>query len=509
MNSQADSPSCRREFFAVVVILALFVVVNLAVATRTPTVNCDEPGYCDPAANLYLGNGFTSNMWGQDPKSFWCGNVPLYQGILFCFFKVLGFGFFQARLVNTVLVAVAGLLIWLGLKQASIIQQSKNRLLALALILSGSVSTVTFRTIRYDATMFFVCAMVFFACSFPGKRPWKFLLIVLCSSLLLPAGIPMLPYVCLLLFLYAAVYGFSEWKSIVSIAAGMALGLAGLLIFYHAFGSVHAFIQIILPFTAAGTEGTSHLAAKIFGTPENPDSLLTCFFGKPTEFLDQKVLFDYSAALLFIVLIAAAMKAWKTMGAADRKLIVFLVSITLVVPPVMHMAGHYRSMYRWMTYIPLAMALPRLFEISALKNPIYVRRMAYALVSISLLLGIPARTLAIVPRWNERSPGPLQQVVAQIAKPADAVVGSFKTYFVLKPRVKIFYAYGLPARGDLSTTPAVPTNEFTLLCVFPDDFQAATNIIGGQWKKLSLDNVEGAAALAKTRYAVDFYRRAE
>ena len=176
-------PACPRwELAGAIFIVSVFLLVNLLVATRTPTVYVDEPQYCDPAANLFLGDGFTSTMWGQGRGDFWCGNAPFYQGILDGFFKIFGFGLFRARAVNSLLAGAGGLLIWAALRRTAFVRQPANRLLCLALVLSGSVTTLTFRTIRPDTTMFFTCAMVFFACSLPAGWRGRYVLVGLASA---------------------------------------------------------------------------------------------------------------------------------------------------------------------------------------------------------------------------------------------------------------------------------------------------------------------------------------
>jgi len=86
------------------------------------------------------------------------------------------------------------------------------------------------------------------------------------------------------------------------------------------------------------------------------------------------------------------------------------------------------------------------------------------------------------------------------------VVCNYKAYFAIRPHAKLVYACELPARGVLSRQPDLPTNDVSLLCLIPEDLSSVTNLIGGRWKKLPPDN-SSAAALARTRYAVDFYRR--
>ncbi len=509
-RSTSPAPS-RRELAGALLILFVFISINLVTATRTPTVYVDEPVYCDPAANLYFGSGFTSTMWGQPRDAFWCGNVPLYQGILWLWFKLAGFGFFQVRALNTLLTAAAGLLIWSALRRTSLVLQPGHRLLSLALILSGYMSALTFRTARPDATMFFVCALVFFGLNFKNSIAAKWILPCAASFFLPVAGIPMLPYIGLLLVLYLAFYRTTNVAGIFAVALGMLGGVAALACFYEHFASVRAFVEIILPFTSLGATGghISFLRGKIFGDSFGGENLWTSFFGNPLEFEHPRTRFDYGAAILFAVGLALYFSARKTAGPADRRFMRFILAIALVVPPFMHFAGHYQSYYRWMSYLPLAMALPRFLEINreSAGSPLF-RRAALMAMGLSILLGAPLRNLIAVPGWNPRSPAALEQVSAQVVQANDIVVADYKAWFALRPCTKLLYAYGLTARGDFKDTVDLPTNSVTLLCLFPENLATVTNRIGGNWQKISLDNLPGSAALTHTRYNLDFYRRA-
>ena len=511
MNHPSPAPS-RREWTGVLLILALFIVSNVLVGTLTPTVYMDEPEHCDPAANLYFGAGFTSTAWAQSRTAFWSGYVPLYSGILWAFFKLAGFGFFQARFVNTLLTACAGLLVWSALARTSLVRTPANRLLGLALILSGSISTLTFRTIRPDATMFLVCAVVFYAGSFATGGGARYLLAGGFSLLLPFAGVSLLPYVGMLLFLNFVIYRWANLRLLIAIGCGMTLGVVALLLFYRHFSALPAFLHFLLPSTIIGgtsAGGTSFLRAKIFGDSLGSINVITSFFGNPLEFRSHGTMFDYSAALLFAAVLLLSLTAWRAVPAA-RRFMVFIVAATLLVPLVMFFAGHYPSYYRWMTYIPLAIAVPRLLEIHrAAGLPVRPRGVVLAIAGLSLMLGIPARSLAIAPVWRSRSTAPLEQVAKAVVRDNDEVIGDYKAYFALKPRCKLLYTFGMNAYGDFSQITDLPTNDISLLCLLPEDVDSVTNAIGGAWTKVPLDNVPGADALTKTpRYAVEFYRRA-
>ena len=354
----------RQELAGVFSILLVFLLVNALVGTLTPTVYMDEPEHTDPAANLYFGHGFTSTAWAQPHTAFWSGYVPLYSGILWLWFKLAGFGFFQARFINTLLAAFGGLLIWSAVRRNGLIRESSSRLLCLALVLSGSVSTLTFRTIRPDTAMFALCALVFFLCSLTSLGVTRYLVVALTCLLLPFAGLPILPYIALLLVLIVLFYGFGNLRAMLAIGCGLAVGIGALLLFYRQFLALDSFLHFLLPSTIlnSAAPGTSSLHNKIFGESLGSANLFTSFFGNPLEFRSQANLFDYSAALLFAALIVLSLSAWPAVARA-RQFALFMLAVTLLVPPGIYFAGHFPSYYRWMTYIPLAIAVPRLLEI--------------------------------------------------------------------------------------------------------------------------------------------------
>jgi hypothetical protein len=510
-NTQSAGDT-RQEWFWVGLLLSVFALINLTVATHTPVVSSDEPGYTDPAANLYLGSGFTSTMWGQGSHEFWCGNVPLFQGILYVGFKLFGFGLFQARAVNLVLAGGGVFLIWAGLSFSRIIGTRAGRILCVALMLSGAVTTLTFRTVRPDATMFFVCALVFFCSQLPFQMRYRCLLAGLAATLLPVAGMPMLPYIGTMTLIGVICLGWTAAGLLVSVCVGIGCGIGLLAVFYNYFSSFKTFLAIVLPFTVLGGQhdgsGPGRWHAKVFGEYPGSDNLLTCFFGNPISFIDQKTICDYSAALLFMLFLVMAAQVWRTADQLVRRRIVFVVLLTLIVPPAMHMAGHYRSMYRWMTYIPLTIATP---WILGLKPELLKYRplswLTASAIASALIMGIPARTLIIIPTWSARSITPIDHVVTDLVHPDDVVICNRQSWFAVRPHAGQVYCCDLPAVGEFSRTVVLPTNSVTLLCLCAKDYAPVTQAIGGRWQKIQAAECPDLTALSKTRYDVDFYRR--
>jgi len=419
--------------------------------------------------------------------------------------------FFQARVVNTLLAGFSGWMIWYALKRSEWIKTAPYRLLSLVLVLSGSVSTQTIRTIRPDTMMFTICAAVFLVWTIRPVK-WRLPAVFLSSSLLLPAGLPMLPYSILMLALVLVSFGTGLIKTAAAALTGMVGGMGWLCLFYGHFSSIRAFTDIVMPFTIVGANNSSFaskLAIKFVGDAvDYPDTIFTSFFGNPFEFISPKTLFDYSSALLFLLIVGLTAWQWARLESMQKRLALFAVLMVLIVPPSLHIAAHYRSMYRWMTYMPLCVVVPCFVE--AVLRGTKERAIHQAVGGIlfaTILLGVPARTILVLPWWSERSIGPLNEAAQRIVSKSDVVIGDSKVYFAVRPLAKTIFMVGLPARGRFDLIKDLPKSEITLLCLRPDEFEAMASTIGGNWHRVASGNPSQEKELEQTRYNVNFYRR--
>jgi hypothetical protein len=319
-----------------------------------------------------------------------------------------------------------------------------------------------------------------------------------------------LPFVGLLLVFQLVVYRFRNLGLLISVGSGLTLGIGLLLLFYYHFGVLNHFFNFVHYATNndAAQRASRSLKTIIFGDLPGDGNLFTSFFGNPVSFLNLKTLFDYSAFLLFILAAFIACNIWRTADTPARRLMSFVLLTTLVLPPALHVAAHYWSYYRWMSYMPLAIVVPHLLELAQGTNrwPL-VRRVATCVLGLSLFLGVPFRTLIILPDWPSRSVTPLERVTAKVVQPSDTVICNFKVYFSVRKRAELVFCYGMSAKNEFDLIKDLPTNQISLLCLSPDNFPKVTRVIGGKWKKLPLDQDPEAVALSHTRYAVDFYRR--
>jgi hypothetical protein len=225
------------------------------------------------------------------------------------------------------------------------------------------------------------------------------------------------------------------------------------------------------------------------------------------ELYSKDTLFDHSAFLLFWVAIALSLKLWGKTDGQTRKLTVLVLAIALTVPPLLHFTGHYFYYYRWMTYMPLAMLIPRLLESCEMFGLTVARRAGLLVAGLCLFLGAPARTLMALPDWSQRSIKPIVAAAKAVVRTNDVVICDYKAYFAIRPQARLVFAYGVTAFGDFTLIKNLPTNAVTLLALTPAEVTPVFQKVGGAWEKVPADKIPAATALGKTRYAVDFYRR--
>ena len=111
------------EVFAVTVILAAFLIVNLFTAARSPTVWQDEVQVADPAINLATGKGLTSTAHAYRPPD--DRILPLngmaYVLSLAGWLKAFGISPTAVRSLSHLFAAITGLLFWIAVIRAKLL----------------------------------------------------------------------------------------------------------------------------------------------------------------------------------------------------------------------------------------------------------------------------------------------------------------------------------------------------------------------------------------------------
>ena len=423
--------------------IPLFLLLNLATASRYPAVWVDEVQFSDPAVRLAGGAGFTSTAWfAQRSDEFFAGNVPLYSLLLSGWVRAFGVSPVAVRSLNYALAALLCLLLCRLALSRGWLSQDRSTLLA-ALILAGHSVMFSFRMGRYDVLSMCLFALGAWAWAQPSLR--RSLPGLVAIGALLPwAGLQTLPAAvvyCALLWLLLG--RGALWRGM-AVGAGAVAGSAALFWLYWSHGVWTAF--------RASTSGIGLIGQSV---------------AQKLAHLPAAYLSDKSAACLIV---AACLLAWR----GRTRLLTFALACAVLLPAALHLAGKFPVYYGWMTYLPLAVAVAAGLEAAPRGR---VRAAAFACAALAVTVGLPARMAAVAIQWRDRDPRAVEQMIdgARIG-PADRVVADFKLYYALERRRVPLY---LPTYLD-AMTPAERAS-VTALLLRPEDAARATGILGGQW----------------------------
>lgn len=451
----------RREKSLLVGFFVVFLALNLATGSRSPTVWTDEVAYADPAINLVESGAFTSTAWEvQRSSEHWAGNVPLYPLLLAGWIELFGMSITAVRSLNYVLVLAGTGLLWLTARRIDAMDRPVIRLLFVAVLLAGYGISDAYRSGRPDMIGFVLVGAGGFAgtLSSAGARHTLALLV----GLLLPlSGLQFLPYaalLCGLAFLWAPGQIFP-----LSLAAGggAILGGGGLASYYWYRGVWTDFLQSVTRHTAAGQS----IDAKLLDLP----SLLSA---------------DPSYTLLLLGALGLCGARARRQGrwpSLSRPAVSYPLTVAVVSPIVLFVVGKYPTYYSWMGYAPLV------FGICAAASTVSWSR-SEALSGVGLLLlvggiGLPARIGVSVLQWDSRSYAPVEQVVDRHITTRDTVFSSYQGYYAAKERAGAVY---LPKYlWRVSDTKAKELRAVDKMVVSPDRKEVWTNRLGGQWEQMA------------------------
>ena len=224
------SPVLRLEILSLAALLLLFLLLGCLIASRLPELPnamIDEILFTDPAANLYLGHGFTSSAWfAQTQDKFWAGYPPLYSFLLSLWMHCVGFTLSASRTLNYLLGTAAGLMLWLALFRLRWIKLPIARITLVALFLTKLNDIFSTHTGRPDGLAVLLCVAVLLTCSIQ-RSPLRYRLLICLGALFPWTGLQLIPYTGLLgglLLLYyresdrqrsgGARRGYSAWGAL-------------------------------------------------------------------------------------------------------------------------------------------------------------------------------------------------------------------------------------------------------------------------------------------------------
>lgn len=438
----AGSFTSRRESITVLFLIATVFAINLLTGGRFPCVWMDEVQHTDPAANLYLGSGFTSSAWYvQTSDKFWAGSVPLHQGLLFLWMKVFGFNLLAVRAMNYALVAAATVLMWVAIRRHALVSSAGGRILFVALMLLGYGPSICARAGRYDGITILLTASAACAFAIPGTR----------SRLAILAGLGFLfPLAGLQLAAFAAVFSallllFTGWKwfrECAVLGLGIALGGGALWAFYSSHGVWQDFVATVR-YSIRVVDGS---------IPKDP-------------------------SLFALLLPALLLTGWLQLRDELRLRLplTFGVVAAIGIPVGMKLVGRFPTYYSWMAYVPLAVGVSAAAAENFTRFKLPLRLGLILLLALPCVAGLPIQLGSTIYFWQERDYARVEKLVTDSIRPGEWVYCDPEPYYAVKKRA---------ARTFLNCYEAITPEEnarITVVIVRPHHAPDAIARFGGNW----------------------------
>lgn len=492
-----------KEIYFVFGILLVLISILFLFSSQSWPVWSDEVLLTDPAANLFLGNGFTSSAWYfQSKEEFWACNAPLHAIFLFLWIKVFGLNIVSVRAFNYVLIGIASLFMWATIYRTQIIPSAKNRLIFVSLVVFSQSVSFSYLSGRYDCLAITLFSGAAFA--YTLRPSWtRNTALLSVSALISAAGFHLLPYATIILFLLYIFIGKAFFKPAIWIVLGLSLGLLSVLSVYAYQGVFSTFIETVgghsLSHIEVPESAKSTVESKIIFVLGNFFPILGFRLQEFSRWYTQDISFGLLllASLLSLVLL-------KVQGVPTlRSPLTFGLTVGLVVPLAMGLFRNYPDYYTWMATIPLCLGVASSLPSKAIgssRNLVTV--FVFSLLVAAMLVGLPRRLLPVVQHLQASRYGVVEDFVQSHVKPEDKVFSDFGPYYAIKKQVGfvLFPTYlGLmsQAEKDQLDTLLLDTKQFHHHYKDIDLFSR----IDGEW-------YETGETLETPQYNLKIFRRA-
>lgn len=499
-NKSVKLPS--SEIFTVSVLLVLFIICNIITCYFHP-IWVDEVLLTDPAANLYLGNGFTSSAWQYQTKSeFWAQNAPLHAVVLYHWMLLFGFNPVAVRALNYILMAASVLLIWLSVSRLKLVSSSKNRIILIALLTLGSGITFNYVSGRYDCLGITIFSLAF--STYLLSSLWLRCIIFVCLGIFMPmAGFHLVPYALILGLLLLIYLQKAFLREFVSVAVGMIIGVIFLYILYCTNGVADIALESIGGHSLADTVsssgreaiGNAGLGEKIWFIINN----LPAIFAERLKSLPEWFFRDRSFALLLVLPLFIAGYQIKNNNFKLKSVLSFSLLISFTIPIIFGILRNYPIYYSWMAYIPLAICTCSIATQFCGNNlSLALRLLILSWIALICFPGYIQKLTVSIPIWNDLDYSKVERFIDASITIDDIVYSEFEAYYPVKTKAKyaIFPLYldviSPTEKAEISVLVANPKNT--------EEFARAASIIGGKW-------IEANGSLESKVYNLKIFRR--
>jgi len=399
--------------------LLVYVAISFGV-WNSFEVQPDNPTITDPAASYVLGQGFTSGTWYiQEHDEFWASCVPLQQLLLIPWFKVFGFGCGSVQAIALLYIAVAMVLVWLGVLRSGLIASAGWRLGLVAFFLASDCSLGLAIAGRHEPLCLLIACAAGFALTLHSRwARWGGL--AACGMLAPWAGLQLASYFAVTGIGMVFVFQRRYLREVLALAGGGILGSLALLLFYKQMGVWDKFLINISPHTGitaihtvtTGVEDVRNWGHRLGGL-KNVNVLWAIFLSAWVcwaNFSDKR--------------------AWR--------IIAFSVGCIIGIPAFLAGIGVFQAYYGCFLLLPLSVCLFTLLSRNARENVLRTRIMVCLLLLSAVMPGSYLWRLAVqgVPSLLS---GNNQRIVAFVKNsihPDDVAFVDRRLWYAAKPLAK-------------------------------------------------------------------------
>ncbi len=473
-----------REWFGVLVLLALLFGLDLLTYNISPTVWCDDISFTEPAINFVLRGSYTSAVWPFQPlNTFPAVNCPLYTQSIAGWLALFGTDLFAVRSYNYFLMTVSCLLFWLLLHRLKLLPSARWRLAFVTVFHLGYGISFAYRCSRPDTLglcLTLVLGLLFAARPAPARNFWLLAVSVVLPWVSLTGGL----YAGLACFCAVLVLGRSRFFEAVVVWAGLAVGVLSLVWFLVSQNALQNFIA------GANSAVGDHyfLASKA--------SILTRIgwlsaITLPEYFKEYSSTILWMGSLVLLVLCRRELKA-----NANWRVIIGSALLLVATPLVFNLTGHYAFYYSYTIFTPAlilfaAAAFPASRpELRPQTAGILPTMVIFTTIVATALVGLPLRTAInlaltkIVPRAE------IQRHVAMVVTTNDVVFTDDTAFFEVKPLAKV--VYNRWSFIDFICTPfpgrhmtQADKDSLNKIVVRADQSNFFIKFFGGQWRAVT------------------------
>jgi hypothetical protein len=399
--------------FGFVIIAAIYLLLNVLTADRSPTVGMDEAIFTEPAINLIHGHGFTVEHWNGKSDRFWTGNAPLYSLLLSVWLRAAPFSPTGVRTLNYLITLSAAAALIAAARRFRLVDRGAGMMLLASLLCAYSIS-FSYRSGRYDMTLFLVVSLAFFSASIPHSR-LRLTAIFLACTFVPWAGFQLPAYAFAVSIAVLLALRRKSVMMLVALWSGIGCGAVALLLFYSWQGVLPDFIATIGRHSIVPIAGVEHTG-------------YNSLWAKWT-LISRSLLVDPLSLVAAGLLLVATVAAYRNLPGRIRSLTIAALAMSVMIPIAFAVLYSYPMYYAWMVVIPLATALAAVRSFSS-------SRAAQGAAIIALLwlivTGLPLRLILTALEWRCRDYAPVRALVLRNVRPADRVYGDFPAYYPVK-----------------------------------------------------------------------------